>query len=583
MADELKKTSEKIDGTINKANEKVSNTFNKAKDKATSISNSVTEKKKKVMGKIAALNKLAEGKRPRKKKKEIDRTVNKENKIVKFITDLMPMLMDINEILDTVVDTLNKDLPKIEDAVKTELRSNLKEIVSCGIDPSIPDWFKSTGSGIDLELKKIDFFHLMNSNPASAGGKLLYEDISSKQNSVDYNTFLYYVIDANKNVTSNNGGTHYPWGNSTIQKDFMDVSFSPIGLINNETKTNIINFKVNSNFDNKTLTDVNNYLVDSFDIFGQSGASKVFTKVMDSIFGVVNLINDPSKTNVARAASSIGSTLTQYDAIDRANSKNFSIKVDTSMFGNMFGKTNEQLTNEAKVEEVIECILNSEGDVPDSAFKFSNETISRLEAEVANKKSGIKVLDCCKASPIQFDPNVFVEAERVIREADEEAKANPKSTVSPDAKKSEAMKKALNNVSNHQASFATASVDIPAIKLNFITDFINNLTKSLVTFVVSPKLITIYAINHKIVYGQNTQYENAVDFINKNKNMVKRVADTILEIIIKALLKIVLIKIRKKISQLLIENEAEKIKDFMNQLSAVIGLPPMVNQMINRL
>ena len=159
MADELKKTSEKIDGTINKANEKVSNTFNKAKDKATSISNSVTEKKKKVMGKIAALNKLAEGKRPRKKKKEIDRTVNKENKIVKFITDLMPMLMDINEILDTVVDTLNKDLPKIEDAVKTELRSNLKEIVSCGIDPSIPDWFKSTGSGINLELKKIDFLN----------------------------------------------------------------------------------------------------------------------------------------------------------------------------------------------------------------------------------------------------------------------------------------------------------------------------------------------------------------------------------------------------------------------------------------
>ena len=49
-----------------------------------------------------------------------------------------------------------RSLPKIERDIKQVLKLELKSIVSCGVDPSLPFWFKSNGTGIVIEVKKID-------------------------------------------------------------------------------------------------------------------------------------------------------------------------------------------------------------------------------------------------------------------------------------------------------------------------------------------------------------------------------------------------------------------------------------------
>ena len=98
----------------------------------------------------------------------------------------------------------------------------------------------------------------------------------------------------------------------------------------------------------------------------------------------------------------------------------------------------------------------------------------------------------------------------------------------------------MDNLADTQASFSNNPQDILTIKTDLFTEIIKKLTRIIMSLVISPKFITLFAINHRIIYGQEDGYNGAVDFIKKNRKLVKGVAEIIRNIILELLLTLVL-------------------------------------------
>ena len=115
-------------------------------------------------------------------------------------------------------------IPKnsLEKDIKKALKTELKAIVSCGIDPSLPSFIKSTGSGIVIEVKKIDFLNLFKIDARTKVGGLLYNDVTPALiDSTDLNTFLYGVLQ--------NDGQTKTWKDKS-GNGLFDITFNADGV-----------------------------------------------------------------------------------------------------------------------------------------------------------------------------------------------------------------------------------------------------------------------------------------------------------------------------------------------------------------
>jgi hypothetical protein len=115
--------------------------------------------------------------------------------------------------------------------------------------------------------------------------------------------------------------------------------------------------------------------------------------------------------------------------------------------------------------------------------------------------------------------------------------------------------------------------DKSSIKLNFIQTIINTLIKTIVSVILSPKVILLFLVNFKIIYGESVSFDGPVDFLKKNKQLIKGIIKTITKLIIELLLAIVL----KRIAELIAAEEAkkaiEKVKNKTAQLLSLVGVP----------
>jgi len=292
---------------------------------------SILDQKKQVFGKIAANKTLTEG-MPNLKLNSSFPSVNNKTNSITFLTDLIKSLIGYAALVKTVVGILIHTLENIEKEIKSALKVELKSIVSCGIDPSLPPFIKSSGSGIIIEVKKIDFLSLLKVDPNSAGGKLLYNDITpTLTNSTDFNTFLYGLIQ-NDGVTST-------W------KGIFDITFNSIGV--GTTPNNTITIKANASYDSKTLNDLNNNFINSLKLFN---TGNIVSKIIDIIFGSISF---------------------------------------------KLSKSRKQLDSEEKINTVIDKMIDDNANdtvdesVDDSYFEFSNSEISVIEKRSNEKRRGV--------------------------------------------------------------------------------------------------------------------------------------------------------------------------------------------------
>ena len=125
---------------------------------------------------------------------------------------------------------------------------------------------------------------------------------------------------------------------------------------------------------------------------------------------------------------------------------------------------------------------------------------------------------------------------------------------------------------NQVASFAKNPVDHEAVKLNFIQEIINNLTKTIVGSILSPKIIAIFIINYRIIYGPNETFSDPIDFLKKNKVLINNLTKKIGGLIIQVLLKIALKKIAELVAEGALKQQIDKAQSNLTQILSLVGI-----------
>jgi hypothetical protein len=498
-------------------------------------------KKKQVFGNIAADRTITEG-MPKLKTTSSMPSINNNGNVVAFLTDLIKALDGYEELVDTVIDTITKYLGKIETEIKNALQLELKAIVSCGVNPSLPDYIKSTGTGIKFTLDKIDFTNILKIDPSSTAGGLIYTDLTPNLiDSKDFNTFLYQVIQNDGSVNS--------WGHQTTGTDILTFQFKSVDITGVDAN-NTLTIKSAQAYDNKSLSDINNDFINSVTLFD---SAKVLTKLVDNIFGTVS--------NLAKT------------------SKNF-------------------LESKSKTNFIINKITNTEGNdiLSDNFFDFSNKDKKFFEDEANLWKQGKAIYKTSGEFYAQVSDVSLKNMTKSVSGATTEAakkdaiKKSLNDLTSQISKASNDATQLINNrnnqlkkLSNKLDSFSKIKVDHKALSLNFIQQIINDFVKVIVNVLLSPKIVTIFLLNFKIIYGPNETFSDPIDFIKKNRNLVKNVVKRVSGIIIKILLQKVIKRITKLIAESRYKKEIDKNKANISQLLSLVGVPQDVIRQINGL
>ena len=176
-------------------------TASKINDLDNRLSEEADEKKKKLI---------------QKKKKRLEKLNKKLNKIeekVKSAEEFLAELADMcdfgkREIINFIANYITVAVPALEISVKGILLANIKKMVSCSINPMIPDEWRE--KGVIVNEFEIDPRHTLYSSPYSKWGKYNYfgifkddddnigENPYSLPRAKDMNAFMWYV----KNMSS---------------------------------------------------------------------------------------------------------------------------------------------------------------------------------------------------------------------------------------------------------------------------------------------------------------------------------------------------------------------------------------------
>lgn len=460
---------------------------------------SIKDKKQKVFGEIAAAKTMVSG-LPKLKKTNSFPSVNNGNDIILFLSDLVKSLVGQKEFVNVIVETLTKYLDKIEKSLKLTMKTVLRSMVSCGLNPTIPSFLKNPdGNGIVITVDKIDFFDQFKVDPNTPVGNLLYNDITTPlTNSSDFNTFLYGVIQ-DPNVT-------HTWQN------ILDIRFEENGTGNNPNNSLII--KVNPTYNNKSINQLNDNYIDSLNIVG---AQNIINKVIDLLFGAIT--------------------------------------VQTS-------KTRKQLEKEAEINDIIDRLANADinSEINDDYFTFSNAEVARQQEIANNRKNGIVRLK----TSVSFDGSMPMD--QLTNLTDE---YNQTSTL---VEKRTVITNSLNNMAEELAGQTPNNQDKQTVKISFVTDIIKSLIKAIANVVLTPKVIIIFLINFKIIYGETAEYADAKDFIKKNRDLFSSIFKDITQIIVKELMAYAMKEVTRLAGEAALIKLIEKTQNRKQQLLSLVGV-----------
>jgi len=477
---------------------------------------SILSQKQQIFGQVAAARTLTEG-LPTLKTNSSFPSINNNGDTMTFLCDLIKSLIGYEALQQAISDTLTYSLKELEKDIKSSLKDEIKSIVSCGVNPSLPDFIKSTGTGFNVKVNQLDFTDLMLTDPTSDVGKILYSSITPNLiDSTDFNTFLYQTIQ--------NDGTPEHWGHTTFGQDILTFTFKSID-VSGINQNNTLNIKANQNYDNKSLTDLNNNFIDSLTLFN---TQDLLTRLIETVFGTIS-------TTV--------------------------------------GKSLKQIENETKINTVIGKISNSNSKdvINDKYFTFTNAENAAHQASAIAKKSGTKTITTSGPTVTSVSFKTLLDTHTSI--------AGSTTTL----QKSIAVNNSLSTMGSEVASSTTNTVDHQAIKLNFIQELINNLINVVINTILSPKVIALFVINFRIIYGPNAKFTDAIDFLKQNKNFIHNMTKKIGGLIIKILLQLALKELTKLISDAITKQQIDKNKANLAQLLSLVGVSPDILRQIQGL
>lgn len=256
---------------------------------------------------------------------------------IQFLLDLIESLIGLEKLKELLINMLSFELDKIESTIKTILKLLIKETFSCGISPTIPIQYITTG--IDVDLKRIDFFDTLKVDPNSSVGTSTYGNPST-----DFNLFLYNTV---QQPTIPNA-----WKNLLIISYYNPNT--PV-IVDGTVKYNVINIKIHPSYINKPIFNFLNDFIDSIRFLPER---TTVPKILDTLFGVL-----------------------------------------TASLNKDFKIIQEEVKFEKMVEKIISNGDNQEIEVDNSFFTFTNDELFEIEETATLRQSGKTLLKECSNTP----------------------------------------------------------------------------------------------------------------------------------------------------------------------------------------
>lgn len=296
-------------------------------------------------------------------------------------------------------------------------------------------------------------------------------------------------------------------------RNILDIKFEENGTGNNPNNSLVI--KTNPSFDDKSIVLLNNAYVDSLNIID---AKTIVNRIIDTLFGTITF---------------------------------------------QLNKTKKQLEKEAEINDIIDRLSDSDvnSEINDDYFTFTNSEIAKQEEIANNRSNGIVKVK----TSVDFDTSMPIEQLNSFT-----SEFNQSSTL---VEQRVVLENSINNMAEDLASQTPENQDKQTVKINFVTDMIKNLIKSIANTLLTPKIIIIFLINFKIIYGINAEFADAKDFIKKNRGLFTSVFKDIKQIIVKIMMTYAMKEITKLASDALLVKLIEKTQNRKQQLLSLVGVP----------
>lgn len=436
-------------------------------------------------------------------------SLNNGNDIILFLTDLLKSLIGQQEFIRVIVETLTKYLDKFEQALKKILKAVLKEVISCSLDPSIPSYLKSPPSSTGI-IVRVDKIDFFD---------MLKTDPNTPIGGLIYDDIpalpatLMASSDFNTflyGVIQDGISTSPPVTHTW--KGILTFTFYQNG--SGTIPNNSLVIKTTPAYDNKSIVSLNDNYIDSIKLID---AKKFVNQLIDILFGSISVQQN---------------------------------------------KTRKQLQTEAEINDIIDRLANANAntEISDDFFTFTNAEVARQQEIADNRRNGIIKVK----TSTEFDATMPVEFLTDFTNS-----YNQTSTL---VEQRTLLTNTLNNMSDNLASQTPNSEDKQTIKISFAIDMIRNLIKSLANILISPKVIVIFLINFKILYGPTAEYTDAKDFIKKNKKLFNVLFKMLEKEIVRLLMAYVMREATKLAGQVGLAKQLEKIQNRKDQILSLIGI-----------
>ena len=458
-------------------------------------------------GKIASLKTISE-----KAKNKNNKAKTKINGLIESIMHIFKQLGGYDDMLKTIENILSNNLDHIEETIKDAIKVSIKEIISCGIEPSIGD--ELIVSGITFSIKNIDPMSILTINPMSENGSYAYFDNTSGIDSTDFNVFLYTVI--NKSI-SNNNYTGDNWNklsnskNGRVSTPLFKLSFVEYDSVS--SLSNLITIEINESFRGEKLSYFISEYLDSVKLFNNV---QIISQIFDEILGT----------------------------------KIFSLN-----------KTTDQIASEKLISNLCDNIINNVEDVnttiDNSYFTFSNDSYNQMIEEADKKRKGIFNYSNY-GTGLTINQEIVTDSLNGLKQDD--------LIISEQTKILSSTIDAIANELNNKGKLSDS--ELFNFKTDIISKIINKLMNSITMFIFSPKIIYLFVMTSQL-YGQENNNDSSTEFIKKNINLYKTIILSIRDIITEELIKYLKVLLTPLITKVTFELAKEKFSQYKQQLKTM--------------
>lgn len=455
---------------------------------------------------------------------------------IRFLMNLLGQLLGLQvaEIRDMITQWLIKVLKPLEKNITFILKSNLKTCLACKINPKIPEWMFT--DGINLEVDQIDLTCLFRINPNSEVGQMLYDSSST----VDMNRFLWELLET-PNTPKN-------WVDPYTQKIIATFTFyeeasntntnfvgysksldtgAEKGKQNVDSRNNVINMKIHSNYNGASfITFLNDYIDSQRPLFT---AEKIVPQAMDFIYGVMG-----KKINLDE------------------------------------GCLEKQAEFDETVENLIKCGAdNPNVEINDSFFEFDSTSVFNIKNKVESRKRGVIILDSCDGE----ESTVSFETVKNFDNRFKKATLKEQKVIVLNNAIDEFAKNSSGNVSEKNQTKA---------KWSFIENLIHAIKIAIFKVILSPKINVIILTFYYLVNGQ-ARFSSVKDYI---KNIMCIIRPLIQELLKKLIYELLLPLVLKALTVLLkcyIKFKINKKKEvFKEQINSMLPFNSLLDLGIDK-